>query len=116
MKRRRRMKYPSKAHSSGQARVQLGGKRIYLGKFGSQESYDKFNRLVDEYEAGMPLLTERTLTLAFHTGGELQQFVQLAENLGSDAEGLALKLIRDFVAKHPERFLTDRVSRLPFGA
>jgi len=47
----RQPKYPSKPHSSGQARICVAGKRIYLGKFGSPESYVKFHRVMKEYMA-----------------------------------------------------------------
>lgn len=41
-------RYPIKPHSSGQARVKIAGKVIYLGKFGSPESHAKFHRLMAE--------------------------------------------------------------------
>ena len=34
---------------SGQALVQINGERIYLGKYGSEESKEKYKRLVAEY-------------------------------------------------------------------
>ena len=37
---------------SGQALVQINGERIYLGKYGSEESKEKFRRLVAEFLAG----------------------------------------------------------------
>ncbi|MBC8876568.1 MAG: site-specific integrase [Planctomycetes bacterium] len=49
--RKRLPKYPAKPHSSGQARIQLGGRRIYLGEFGSPESYAKFYRIIADYSA-----------------------------------------------------------------
>ncbi|MBL7040269.1 MAG: site-specific integrase [Pirellulaceae bacterium] len=57
MGKKRIPRYPKKPHSSGQARIQLGGKRVYLGTFGSPESYEKFYREVAEYQAsgGVPL-------------------------------------------------------------
>ena len=109
MRRKRTIKYPTKPHSSGQARVQIQGKRIYLGEFGSKKSYDKFRRIVAEYEAGGAVFLECTLALRFHTGAEREEFLRLAGNLGFGAEELALKLIRDFMVKHPDRFLTGCV-------
>lgn len=38
-------------HSSGQARVTLGGRTYYLGKYGSKASRDEYNRLVGEFIA-----------------------------------------------------------------
>jgi len=49
MSRKRLPKYPSKPHSSGQARICLEGKRYYLGKFGSTESHVRFHRILEEY-------------------------------------------------------------------
>ncbi|QEG01609.1 site-specific tyrosine recombinase XerC [Stieleria maiorica] len=38
-------------HSSGQARVTLGGNTYYLGKYGTKESHDEYKRLVGEFIA-----------------------------------------------------------------
>ena len=38
-------------HSSGQARVTLGGQTYYLGKYGTKASKDEYNRLIGEYIA-----------------------------------------------------------------
>jgi integrase len=46
---RRLPTYPSRAHSSGQARIKLNGRVVYLGKFGSPESHAKFHRVIAEY-------------------------------------------------------------------
>jgi integrase len=48
---RRVPQYPKKAHSTGQARIKIKGKPIYLGKFGSPESYAKFHKTLAEYHA-----------------------------------------------------------------
>ncbi len=46
------MKIPKYSkHSSGQARVRLGGQVFYLGKYGSKASKDEYNRLVGEFIA-----------------------------------------------------------------
>jgi len=37
--------------ASGQAFVELSGKRIYCGKYGTPESKEKYHRLVEEWEA-----------------------------------------------------------------
>lgn len=37
--------------ASGQALVQINGERIYLGKFGSEQSHEKYRRLVAEHFA-----------------------------------------------------------------
>lgn len=49
--------YPRKAHRSGQARVRIAGKEVYLGLFGSAESKKKYARLIAELAAsgGEPL-------------------------------------------------------------
>lgn len=44
--------YPSKPHPTGQARCRIGGNPVYLGKWGSKESHEKFARLTAEYLAG----------------------------------------------------------------
>jgi len=108
MPRKRIPKYPSKPHSSGQARIQVNGKRLYMGKFGSPESYDAYECIVAAYKAGGPVLTERTLTLSFSTPQQREQFRQLAENLGTEAEQLGLELIQDFLEKHPEQLREGR--------
>jgi len=40
---------------SGQALVQIRGERIYLGKYGSEESQEKYRRLIAEFLAGRDL-------------------------------------------------------------
>lgn len=40
--------YPSKPHSSGQARIKIRGKAIYLGPFGSPASKAKYHRIIAE--------------------------------------------------------------------
>ena len=35
--------------SSGQARVRLGGRQVYLGEHGSPEATEKYHRLIAEY-------------------------------------------------------------------
>lgn len=47
-------KYPSKPHSSGQARVRIGGRAIYLGRFGSAASKAKYHRVIAEHLAVAP--------------------------------------------------------------
>lgn len=46
---RRIPRYPSKPHKSGQARIWLAGRHVYLGVFNSPESHVKYARLVAEY-------------------------------------------------------------------
>ena len=47
---RRSKKVPSYLpHSSGQARVRIDGRDIYLGKFGSDESREKYARVIAEH-------------------------------------------------------------------
>jgi integrase len=61
--------YPSKPHSSGQARVKWRGEVIYLGKFGSAESYEKLGELLSKIGAALqakeesPALNPRRLTV-----------------------------------------------------
>jgi len=45
---------PSYRHhkKSGQARVTLGGKDFYLGRYGSRESRAAYQRVIGEYLAG----------------------------------------------------------------
>ncbi|TWU37933.1 hypothetical protein Q31b_47220 [Novipirellula aureliae] len=46
------MKIPKYSrHSSGNARVRLGGQYYYLGKYGTKESRAEYNRLVGEFIA-----------------------------------------------------------------
>ncbi len=59
-------------HSSGQARVRINGKSVYLGAYGSQESRDRYGELVAEWlvknaEAGVtcPSLSIGKLCIAF---------------------------------------------------
>lgn len=44
-------KYPSRPHSSGQARISYGGRSIYLGPWGSPESHQAYTRMLAEHEA-----------------------------------------------------------------
>ena len=60
-------KYPARKHSSGQARIRLAGRAIYLGRFGSPESIEKYHRLVAEHLAGVetvPNVTGKEITVA----------------------------------------------------
>jgi integrase len=43
--------YPSVPHKSGQARIWLNGRDVYLGKFGSRESKVKYGRLIADFAA-----------------------------------------------------------------
>lgn len=54
MSARRFPPYPGKAHQSGQAKIKLAGKTIYLGAFGSDESWDKYRRLLAEWQSAGP--------------------------------------------------------------
>lgn len=45
--------YPSKKHPTGQARIRLNGKQVYLGVFGSPESWRKYHQLQSEWAAGL---------------------------------------------------------------
>ena len=52
MPRPRTLKHTYCVHkSSGRAFVKLGGKFVYLGKYGSQESKDLYDRLIGEWIA-----------------------------------------------------------------
>lgn len=42
-------KYPKKPHSSGQARIRLRGRAVYLGKFGSVDSQREYHRVISDY-------------------------------------------------------------------
>lgn len=44
--------YPKKPHATGQARIKVRGKEVYLGKHGSPESIAKYNRLIASMAAG----------------------------------------------------------------
>lgn len=50
--------YPSRAHSSGQARIKVAGRTLYLGVFGSAESWTRYRQLLGEWQtarsSGMP--------------------------------------------------------------
>lgn len=54
--------YPSRPHASGQARIKIRGKEIYLGRFGSPESRVKFYRVLAEYQASGALPGENSTT------------------------------------------------------
>ncbi len=41
--------YPKTQHKSGQARITLRGKSVYLGEHGSPKSYQEYNRLLAEW-------------------------------------------------------------------
>jgi len=41
--------YPSKRHPTGQARIRLNGRQVYLGAWGSPESRAKFDALRAEW-------------------------------------------------------------------
>ncbi len=57
MSRNRRFpKMPSRPHKSGQARISIGGKDFYLGKFGTPEAATEYARLANDYAAKRPLL------------------------------------------------------------
>lgn len=43
--------YPSKPHPSGQARIVLNGRQIYLGKWGTPESHEAYARKIAEWRA-----------------------------------------------------------------
>ncbi len=47
-------------HSSGQARITLGGKVHYLGEFGTPEAYEKYAQLVRQWEANGRQAVDRT--------------------------------------------------------
>lgn len=76
--------YPSKPnHASGQARIRLGKKTIYLGKWGSPESIQKFHALLaehlgqpDEPAAPDPYSTTIATLLAKHHDWAVKRFVK----------------------------------------
>lgn len=43
--------YPRKAHASGQARIQVNGKVLYLGVFGSPESHLRYQQVLADWHA-----------------------------------------------------------------
>lgn len=47
--------YPSKPHTSGQARLKIGGRHRYLGVHGSKESWAEYERLLARWRAGLSL-------------------------------------------------------------
>jgi hypothetical protein len=55
---------------SGQALVQIKGERIYLGKYGSEESKDQYRRLVAEFFAGGNKPDKRAET-PFHPAAQI---------------------------------------------
>lgn len=52
--------YPKKSHSSGQARIKINGKPVYLGKHGSPESWAQYRRCLAEWERGQPVTSRRS--------------------------------------------------------
>ncbi|HAD21403.1 MAG TPA: hypothetical protein DCF87_04725 [Opitutae bacterium] len=55
-------------HSSGQARVRINGKAIYLGKYGTPESFAKYHAILAAHAAGtldndLPDTTEPTVRI-----------------------------------------------------
>jgi integrase len=45
-------RYPKREHASGQARIVIGAKTYYLGKFNSPESHAEYRRLMGEFATG----------------------------------------------------------------
>lgn len=67
------VRIPSYRHhrGSGQALVELHGERIYLGKFGSEASHEKYRRLIAQYisgasAAGVPATSSATSELTIN--------------------------------------------------
>ena len=50
--------YPARPHASGQARIRLGGRELYLGAWGSPESHHRYRQAVAAHLAGEPPETE----------------------------------------------------------
>jgi integrase len=74
--------YPRKPHKSGQARIKIAGRQIYLGVHGSPASWAEYNRLLGEWRAGrLPapspargrVRTVKELTDAWETWAERTQ-------------------------------------------
>ena len=51
--------YPRRPHSSGQARIKIQGKHVYLGRHGSQESRQKYAELARRHADGLPIAPVR---------------------------------------------------------
>lgn len=56
-------------HSSGQARVRIGGQEIYLGKFGTAESRDAYQQVVATYVATGKVISPLRVEKAVESGG-----------------------------------------------
>jgi hypothetical protein len=52
--------YPKKKHATGQARIKIDGRHRYLGRHGSPEWLEEFQRVLDEWRAAhLPATGER---------------------------------------------------------
>lgn len=92
--------YPRKPHKSGQARVSIGGRHIYLGPHGSDRSLAKYRRLMAEWQAARsdgtpgPEICRET---SAHTVAQLTAlYVRHVEAVYIDAAGRPGTEVRDF--------------------
>lgn len=72
--------YPAKPHRTGQARIRLGGREIYLGTWGSPKSRAEYARRIAEFEAADLAAAVNATPAAKPTVAELvDQFRQWAQ-------------------------------------
>lgn len=90
--------YPRRPHSgSGQARIKLGGRHLYLGVFGSLASHERYNQLLAQWlaaqQTGQPTLAPAALPRDLTVRDIAARFLAWAE-LNLSARGGELKQFR----------------------
>lgn len=81
-------KYPGRVHTSRQARIVLDGKAVYLGKFGSPESWAEYNRLLNEWRARQSTAGASAPAGQVRTVGELVvRFLEYADQHYKNPDG-----------------------------
>lgn len=106
-------KYPVKKHFSGQARIVVNGRHVYLGPFGSEASYAEYSRIVAEWRPGVPVAPSGTLTV----GEVILAFLRHAEAHYRDPLGNpATELVNFRYALRPLRRLYGHTPAKDFRA
>lgn len=87
--------YPDRPHRSGQARIRIDGRDVYLGVHGSPESWAEYQRLLAAWRAGEPIGRETTAAPVRLVRDLVGRYLLWAERHYTDRDGTVRNELRN---------------------
>lgn len=80
-------RYPARAHATGQARITMAGRTVYLGLHGSMESWERYRQLMAEWQAMGHAVPAPAMAMAPTVADVVVDWIRHAETNRTNPDG-----------------------------